>query len=116
MVVRDTGIECTEDLPLLFDPYHRFGDLGRSEGLGLGLTLVKSLVEAIAVLITAESGGLGAGSVFSFALPLSAAARRRRQPHRPRHRRGSVCSSSTIRSSATRQVQVPTNLAPVKSP
>lgn len=68
--VRDTGIGIPEDqLPLVFDRFHRV-DLSRAEGTGgcgLGLSIVRKIVEAHGGRITATSGP--EGSVFSMALP-----------------------------------------------
>ncbi|QKT04063.1 PAS domain-containing protein [Ectothiorhodospiraceae bacterium 2226] len=76
--VRDTGIGIGEDLlPRIFDLFSQ-GErsLDRSEGgLGLGLTLVRTLVEMHNGDVTASSPGLGAGSEFMVRLPLFAPAR-----------------------------------------
>jgi signal transduction histidine kinase/ActR/RegA family two-component response regulator len=58
-------------LPLLFDPFLQ-GDrsLDRSQGgLGVGLTIVKLLVEMHGGSVTAQSAGLGKGSEFHIRLP-----------------------------------------------
>ena len=69
MSVEDTGVGIAEeDIPKLFN---RFGKLHRtaemnSEGLGLGLTIVKQIVEKSGGTIGAWSKGIGHGSVFFF--------------------------------------------------
>lgn len=77
IAVRDTGIGIdAADLPGLFTPYQqRLGERGTG-GLGLGLALVKSLVEAHDGTVAVESAGRGAGSEFSFTVPVSSAAAR----------------------------------------
>jgi signal transduction histidine kinase len=66
--VIDNGIGLPADLmPHLFDLYvqaERSSDR-KSGGLGLGLALVKSLVEAHDGIVTAESEGAGLGSTFA---------------------------------------------------
>lgn len=65
------GIE-PELLPRVFELFtqgERTPDRSQG-GLGLGLALVKSLVELHAGHVTAESAGLGQGSVFTVTLPL----------------------------------------------
>ena len=68
----DTGIGMSADLiDRVFDPFVQ-GDrmLDRSQGgLGLGLTLVNSIVEGHGGEITARSDGVGRGSVFLVRLP-----------------------------------------------
>jgi signal transduction histidine kinase/ActR/RegA family two-component response regulator len=70
--VRDPGIGIDAQLlPLLFDPFLQ-GDrsLDRSQGgLGVGLTIVKLLVEMHGGHVTAQSAGLGKGSEFRIRLP-----------------------------------------------
>lgn len=72
--VRDTGIGIpAEHLPRIFDRFYRI-DKSRSRpggGSGVGLTIARYLVEAHGGRIWAESAGLGEGSVFTFALPVS---------------------------------------------
>ncbi|MFB3302550.1 CHASE2 domain-containing protein [Pseudomonas sp. AMR01] len=57
------------DLPELFNQYRRFDSAHGSEGLGLGLTMVKAVVERHGGRIQCESE-LGKGSTFSLQLPL----------------------------------------------
>jgi PAS domain S-box-containing protein len=70
--VRDTGIGIpAEALPRVFD---MFAQVDRSieratGGLGIGLALVKGLVEMHGGSVTAESDGPGKGSVFTVRLP-----------------------------------------------
>jgi len=70
--VRDTGIGISTDLlPRVFDLFTQ-GDrsLARSEGgLGIGLTLVRRLVEMHGGTVDADSPGLGKGSEFVVRLP-----------------------------------------------
>ncbi|HEY1379601.1 MAG TPA: response regulator [Gemmataceae bacterium] len=72
--VRDTGIGIPPDmLPRVFDLFTQ-GDhsLDRSEGgLGIGLTLVRRLVELHGGTVTAASDGPGRGSEFTVRLPLA---------------------------------------------
>ena len=71
--VRDTGIGiASEDLPKLFRAYSQAdGSLDRSRGgLGLGLALVKSLIEAQKGRVEVRSEGIGRGSLFALRLPL----------------------------------------------
>ncbi|BDG06903.1 hybrid sensor histidine kinase/response regulator [Anaeromyxobacter paludicola] len=74
--VRDDGIGIAPDLlPHVFEPFVQADDgLSRSHGgLGLGLALVKALVELHGGRVWAESGGLGLGTEFVIELPLAAA-------------------------------------------
>lgn len=72
MVVRDSGMGISADLlPRVFELFSQ-GErtLGRSQGgLGLGLTLVKKLVEMHGGHVSAESAGDGKGSAFTVWLP-----------------------------------------------
>jgi CheY-like chemotaxis protein len=72
VAVHDTGIGIERaDAVHVFEPYQRGVNNLRSEGLGLGLALVKSLVEAHGGAVAVESDGPGAGSTFSFTIPLA---------------------------------------------
>ncbi len=70
--VRDTGIgiEC-DALPHVFDLFFRADQSPRraERGLGVGLALVRSVVERHGGLVTAESAGPGRGSEFVILLP-----------------------------------------------
>ena len=71
--VADDGVGIAgDDLPRVFDMFMQADtSLERSRtGLGLGLTLVKQLVEAHGGTVSASSGGPGRGSVFAVHLPL----------------------------------------------
>jgi CheY-like chemotaxis protein len=70
--VRDTGVGIQQDtLPLIFDLFVQANQtLDRSEGgLGLGLTLVKRLVELHGGTVSASSAGPNRGSEFVVRLP-----------------------------------------------
>ncbi|HEY3352090.1 MAG TPA: ATP-binding protein [Polyangia bacterium] len=71
--VRDTGAGIAPDtLALLFEPFVQADQtLDRSRGgLGLGLALVRSLLELHGGSVTAHSGGPGQGAEFVVQLPL----------------------------------------------
>jgi two-component system CheB/CheR fusion protein len=73
--VRDTGIGIPAPLlPRIFDMFSQGDSLaGRSEsGLGIGLTIAKSLVELHGGTIEAVSGGPGTGAEFAVRLPVVA--------------------------------------------
>ena len=99
--VRDTGIGiAAEQLTRIFDMFIQADtSLERSAGgLGIGLTLVKSLVELHGGTVQAFSAGAGRGSEFVVRLPIAtevvdrrhsaAAGRRARDHRRPPHPRG----------------------------
>jgi CheY-like chemotaxis protein/two-component sensor histidine kinase len=70
--VRDTGIGIrTEDLPAVWETFRQAGRVeGRApEGLGLGLTVVRRLVELHGGAVTVASEGRGQGSEFTVRLP-----------------------------------------------
>jgi signal transduction histidine kinase len=66
--VRDTGEGIDpERLKAIFDPFVRLSATG--PGLGIGLTLVRRIVELHGGSISAASDGRGRGSVFTLSLP-----------------------------------------------
>ena len=72
--VSDNGIGISaEALPLIWEPFVQDPlAVGFSkEGLGVGLTLVRELVQAHAGTVAAASPGEGRGSVFTVTLPLA---------------------------------------------
>ena len=75
--VRDNGIGIAADqIPHLFEMFAQVDtSLERSrDGLGIGLTLVKALVELHGGLVDAHSDGLGRGSEFVVRLPTATVA------------------------------------------
>ncbi len=75
--VADNGVGIPEDmLPKVFDIFTQVGQsLDRAQGgLGIGLSLVKRLVEMHGGTVDAKSRGLGEGSTFTVRLPLAAEA------------------------------------------
>jgi CheY-like chemotaxis protein len=71
--VRDTGVGISaEVLPRIFDLFVQVdSSLERAQGgLGLGLTLVRTLVELHGGSVRAESAGIGTGTELSVELPL----------------------------------------------
>ena len=76
--VRDTGMGIASDqLTAIFEPFTQIDrTLDRSQGgLGIGLTLVRRLVEMQSGSVRAESAGLGHGSEFTVTLPAASAGR-----------------------------------------
>ena len=74
MTVEDNGIGISRDrLSEIFQMFAQVDDtLGRGQaGLGIGLTLVKTLVELHRGTVIAESDGIGRGSVFTVCIPLA---------------------------------------------
>jgi PAS domain S-box-containing protein len=77
IMVRDDGAGIPADvLTRVFEPFVQADrSLERSRGgLGIGLTLVKKIVELHHGQVAAESAGLGQGSAFTIRLPASAGA------------------------------------------
>jgi PAS domain S-box-containing protein len=75
--VRDDGIGiCAEMMSRIFTPFAQASPaLERSEGgLGIGLALVRGLVELHGGAVSAQSAGAGQGSVFEVRLPLGSPA------------------------------------------
>ena len=72
--VKDTGEGISnENLKLLFEKFSRLpGESHRSKGTGLGLVIVKAIVEGHGGKVWAESKGTGEGSTFQFEIPIKA--------------------------------------------
>src|SRR5262249_25334293 len=82
LTVSDTGDGISADfLPYVFDRFRQAeGSISRKQGgLGLGLAVVRHLVELHGGSVRAESPGLGEGSTFTVDLPM---AQERRDPAR----------------------------------
>ncbi|WP_240359549.1 PAS domain-containing hybrid sensor histidine kinase/response regulator [Pyxidicoccus trucidator] len=79
ITIADTGQGITREfLPHVFERFRQAdgGTTRRVGGLGLGLSIVKHLVEAHGGTVTASSEGEGLGATFVVRLPLSVAMRR----------------------------------------
>lgn len=78
LVVRDTGIGIEPALlPQIFDRF-RQGDSSLTRaygGLGVGLALVRHIVEGHGGAVAVDSAGAGGGTTFTIRLPLATAAR-----------------------------------------
>jgi PAS domain S-box-containing protein len=77
IMVSDTGQGISADfLPYVFERFRQAdgSTTRRSGGLGLGLAIVRHLIEMHGGTVAAESAGLGHGATFIAALPLSVAA------------------------------------------
>ena len=100
--VRDNGVGIPPELlPRMFDLFAQADrSLARSEGgLGIGLTLVRSLAELHGGTVTATSDGPGKGSEFVVRLPAARGRRRSGPDSGTRPARGAApdargCSSS----------------------
>jgi signal transduction histidine kinase len=70
--VKDSGQGISSDhLKMLFEKFSRLpGESHRSKGTGLGLVIVKAIVEGHGGKVWAESKGLGEGSTFQFEIPI----------------------------------------------
>jgi PAS domain S-box-containing protein len=87
LIVRDNGMGVPPELlPNLFDLFVQGKrTLDRSEGgLGLGLSIVRSLVVLHGGTVTVRSDGVGQGSEFELTLPALVAAREVERPARTR--------------------------------
>ncbi|MBW4631080.1 MAG: PAS domain S-box protein [Iphinoe sp. HA4291-MV1] len=69
--IQDQGIGIPpEDLPHLFESFHRATNVGTIQGTGLGLAIVKKCVETHSGEITVKSE-VGVGTIFTVTLPLN---------------------------------------------
>ena len=71
ITISDTGIGISpEDLPHMFERFHRGRNASEYAGNGLGLAIVKAIVESHLGSVEAQSHGIGQGSTFSVGLPI----------------------------------------------
>jgi CheY-like chemotaxis protein len=85
--VRDLGVGIPADmLERVFDMFTQIGgpSRGGQRGLGIGLTLVRSLVQMHGGRVSAASEGLGHGSELTFQLPIVEAPAFQARPAAPR--------------------------------
>lgn len=82
--VRDTGVGIdARDLPRVFEEFYRANynpEARKCSGSGLGLTIVKQLVEAQGGRVGVQSEGVGKGAFFYFTLPVAKNDKRISQP------------------------------------
>jgi two-component system CheB/CheR fusion protein len=77
LTVSDTGRGISADaLPRIFEPFTR-GEGAPEQGLGVGLTIARQLVELHGGTISASSEGPGQGSQFVVTLPMQWSTHRR---------------------------------------
>jgi signal transduction histidine kinase len=70
IIFKDTGIGIApDDLPNIFDRFYRVDRSRAHAGLGLGLSLVKAIVESLGGTITVHSA-LNSGSIFNVTIPI----------------------------------------------
>ncbi len=68
--IQDTGIGISpEDLPRLFDPFHRGKNVSNIPGTGLGLSIVKKFVDLQQGKVEVQSQ-VGKGTIFTVWLPI----------------------------------------------
>jgi PAS domain S-box-containing protein len=72
LIVRDTGCGISaEALPSVFERFYQAKETGKRGGLGLGLAIVRHMVELHGGRIRAASAGAGQGTTFTVELPLT---------------------------------------------
>jgi CheY-like chemotaxis protein len=110
ITVSDTGAGIEPDfLPFVFDRFRQFeGDTKRAHGgLGLGLAIVRHLVELHGGTVCADSPGKGQGAIFSVTLPLAAPREEARKVGRARQAvAGAITPGSNMELAYLRNLRV----------
>ncbi|MGH9945326.1 MAG: sensor histidine kinase [Pyrinomonadaceae bacterium] len=71
IAITDTGIGIAEEnLPHVFERFYQAGNRSEGRGLGLGLAIVRHLVEMQGGAAHAKSAGVGRGATFTVTMPL----------------------------------------------
>ena len=86
--ISDNGIGIPKEIqPTIFDLFSQVdSSMERAQGgLGIGLTLVKNLVEMHKGTVTVESGGKGRGSTFTVRLPIQIQIKDKEEEIMPEH-------------------------------
>lgn len=69
--VHDTGVGIEHNhLTKIFDSFYQIADHDKKQGLGIGLSIAKNIVEALGGTIKVKSE-VGVGSTFSFSIPIT---------------------------------------------
>ena len=72
LIIRDNGVGIKRDfLPHVFERFNQSEKAGTYGGLGLGLSIVRHIVESHDGKIEAYSSGEGRGATFTIELPLA---------------------------------------------
>src|SRR5207249_5083615 len=82
LVVTDAGVGIARDLlPHVFDRFRQAdaSSTRQAGGLGLGLAIVRHMVELHGGTVAAESEGMGRGATFTVSVPIVAVQQERRQ-------------------------------------
>jgi signal transduction histidine kinase len=105
-VIQDEGIGIPpEDLPRLFEPFHRAKNVGTLPGTGLGLTIVKQCVDLhggqVSVKSEVSAGSRPGCTVFTVSLPLQGESHPPNPPTRERGGGGGESQMPAIDSRAS---------------
>lgn len=96
LTVEDTGTGISEgQKKLIFKPFERLGNAATQDGFGLGLSIVKQLVELMDGSISVESEK-GKGSKFTVSLPLAMAIESQTDTNLPITSNGLSISDSSV--------------------